>query len=103
MTRLEITTKRNFSVNNSNEGESIESKFERMLANGEGIKDGAPIIYTERKDGVKAAYNIRSDRFDIALDGINATQKSQTARREEKARKLTEEESSKNESIQGTE
>ena len=34
------------------------------------IEDGAPIIYTERKDGVNPAYNIRTDRWEIAQDAM---------------------------------
>lgn len=42
------------------EGEPIEYKIERVMSNKEPITDGAPAIYTERADGVIAAYNIRS-------------------------------------------
>ena len=37
--------------------------------------DGAPIIYTDREQGVLPAYNIRTDRWDIAenaMDKVNA-------------------------------
>ena len=34
------------------EGEFIEEKIARVVENKEPIEDGAPIIYTERKDGV---------------------------------------------------
>jgi len=44
------------------EGEPIEKKIERIVSNDEPITDGAPNIYTERKDGVVSAYNIRTDR-----------------------------------------
>ena len=37
-------------INNSLEGESIEAKVCRIVNNGEPISDGAPLIYTERKD-----------------------------------------------------
>jgi hypothetical protein len=42
------------------EGETIENKVERILSNKEPIKDGAPEIYTDKKDGVGAQYNLRS-------------------------------------------
>ena len=67
-------------VNNNNgrlksieiyEGESIETKCARILQNNEPITDGAPIIFTEKKDGVLPEYNIRTDRWDIALDAMN--------------------------------
>jgi hypothetical protein len=56
------------------EGESIETKVKRITENKEPIKDGAPIIYTNREDGVLPAYNIRTDRWEIAqqaMDSIN--------------------------------
>ena len=67
-------------VNNNNgrlksieiyEGESIETKCARILQNKEPITDTAPIIYTAKEDGVLPAYNIRTDRFDIAIDAYD--------------------------------
>lgn len=52
------------------EGEYIEEKVRRITENGEPIGDGAPIIYTERKDGINPAYNIRTDRWEIAQDAM---------------------------------
>lgn len=72
------------SVNNTTEGESIEHKFQRILNNKEPIKDGAPLIYTERSEGVKAGYNIRTDRFDVALDAMTVVHRAKTAQRDEK-------------------
>ena len=40
------------------DGETIEQKVARIQEVGEPIKDGAPEIFTERKDGVISAYNI---------------------------------------------
>lgn len=56
------------------EGEYIENKVRRIVESGEPIEDSAPIIYTERKDGVNQAYNIRTDRWEIAqaaMDTVN--------------------------------
>ena len=53
------------------EGESIETKCARVLQNNEPITDTAPIIYTAKEDGVLPAYNIRTDRFDIAIDAYD--------------------------------
>ena len=52
------------------EGEYIEEKVRRITENGEPIEDGAPIIYTERKDGVNPAYDIRTDRWEIAQSAM---------------------------------
>lgn len=58
------------------DGERIETKVKRITENNEPITDGAPIIYTNRDDGVLPAYNIRTDRWDIAqqaMDAVNQT------------------------------
>lgn len=69
-------------VNKSYEGETIEQKINRIVNNKEPIKDGAPIIYTERKDGVNPAYDIRTDRFEIAVDAMDKVAKTNIATRE---------------------
>ena len=58
------------------EGETIETKVARITQNKEPITDSAPIIFTEKKDGVLPAYNIRTDRFDIALEAMDKIGKS---------------------------
>lgn len=68
------------------DGETIEMKIERIMNNGEPIKDGAPEIYTERKDGIIAAYNIRTDRFEIAAEAMDKVSASIAAKREERAK-----------------
>lgn len=57
------------------EGESLELKIDRMTQNNEPIGDSAPLIYTARKDGVIAAYDIRTDKWDIALDAMEKVNK----------------------------
>lgn len=52
------------------EGENIETKVRRLTEDKSPINDGAPIIYTERKDGVLPAYDIRADRFEIAQEAM---------------------------------
>lgn len=71
-------------INKGIEGEMIEHKIQRILNNGEPIEDGAPIIYTERKDGVGAAYNPRTDRFEVAVEAMDAVAKAETAKREDR-------------------
>jgi hypothetical protein len=67
------------------EGEPIEWKIERAMSNNEPITDGAPEIFTERKDGVNAAYNIRTDRFEIAAEAMDKVSGSIQAKRDAKA------------------
>lgn len=70
--------------NKSIEGESIEQKVDRIVNNKEPIKDGAPLIFTERKEGVKQAYNMRTDRFEVAIDAMSKVEKSYKAKREDR-------------------
>lgn len=73
--------------NTSYEGETIEKKINRIVNNKEPIKDGAPLIYTERKEGVKPEYDIRTDRFEKAIDAMDYIAKTHIAKRDENAAK----------------
>lgn len=90
-------TKTSLTVNKSYEGERIEQKISRILNNKEPIKDGAPLIYTERKEGVKPEFDIRTDRFEVAVEKMDYVQKSHIAKRNnrmgEEAKKGMEKES----------
>lgn len=63
-------------INNPNlayQAEPREVKL-RKIINGEAnnMEDGVfPTIYTEKKDGVKPEFDIRTDRFEIAIDAID--------------------------------
>lgn len=61
-------------------GESIEEKVRRIVENNEPITDGAPIIYTNRDDGVLPAYNIRTDRWEIAQQAMEAVNQANLAK-----------------------
>lgn len=85
MYKYRQTTETGLKVNQSYEGERIEEKIERIVNNKEAITDGAPAIYTERRDGVRPEYNIRTDRFEIAIEAMDVVDKSYKAKREERA------------------
>jgi len=68
--------------NTSYQGETLEKKINRIVNNKEPIKDGAPIIYTERKDGVRPEYNIKTDRWEEALTAMDMVNKDKLAQRE---------------------
>jgi hypothetical protein len=95
--------KTNIEVDNSREGVSIEKEIVILLNNG-GTKSGeAPLIYTEKKEGTLPAYNIRSDRFEIALDAVDKMNKSYTARRQDNLKIVKNDDNIEGlESIQGT-
>ena len=88
MIKKNITNKTTICRLETREGETIESKVRRVMSNNEPIHDEAPLIYTERKDGINPDYDIRSDRFDYALDAMSKIEKSKRAERENR-HKLT--------------
>lgn len=66
------------------EGEPIEIKVQRLMKNKEPITDSSPLIYTDRKDGVLAGYNIRTDRWEVAAEAMDKIQRSNQAKRDAK-------------------
>lgn len=64
------------------EGETIEMKINRIVNNGEPITDGAPQIFTERKNGVMPEYNPRTDKWDLAIDAMDKVHKTSLAKRD---------------------
>ena len=59
----------------------MEKKIERIVSNKEPIKDGAPIIYTNRAEGVKPEFNIRTDKWEVALDAMSAVSRERVKNR----------------------
>lgn len=68
-------------------GESIEEMIRRCTESNEPIESTAPMIYTEEAAGVQPQYDIRADRFEIALDAVDKYQKSELARQKAEAEK----------------
>lgn len=77
-------TKTTLRVRNVMDGETIETKVNRIVNNKEPIKDGAPLIYTDRKEGVKAEMNIRTDRWELAIDAMDKVNADKIAKRLER-------------------
>lgn len=71
-------------VNESYEGETIEKKIRRIVSNKEPITDGATIIHTDRRDGVQPGYDIRTDRWEVAVEAMDKVSKTHKAKREER-------------------
>lgn len=68
-------------------GEPLEIKIDRIKNNKEPIEGSAPLIYTERSEGVRADTNIRTDRWDMALDAMDTATKAVRAKRADRAAK----------------
>lgn len=67
------------------EAEPREVKLRKIISGeASNMEDGVfPIIYTEKKDGVQPEYDIRTDRFEVAIDAmdkINQSAASQIAK-----------------------
>lgn len=77
--------------NESMEGETLETKIERIVNNKEPITDGAPTIYTERAEGVLPGYDIRTDRFDVAIEAMDKVAKTHQSKRADRIKKAVEE------------
>ncbi len=71
MKTVRIKDKHNMQPCEVYEGEPIENKVRRIVDEKEPIEDGAPLIYQERKDGVAPQFNIRTDRWDIAIAAMD--------------------------------
>lgn len=56
--------------NDTYSGISIEEKVRRIMENGNSEEEVFPMIYTDKKDGVLPAFDIRTDRFEIAQRAI---------------------------------
>lgn len=53
------------------EGENILTKIRRILDENEPLTDGAPLIYTPKADGVRPEYDIRTDKWQIAINAMD--------------------------------
>lgn len=55
------------------EAEPREVKLRKIISGeASNMEDGVfPTIYTEKKDGVRPEYDIRTDRFEVAVDAID--------------------------------
>lgn len=67
-------------INNLYEAEPLETKLRRKMKGGkvdeeEGDGKTWVVAYTEKKDGVKPEYDIRTDRFEIAREAMETLEK----------------------------
>ena len=73
-----------FSINNSEGGESLEKELQRVKQEGGTIESTVPKIFTARGEGVVPDLNIRTDRWDVAVEAMNVVHRSQTAKKMDK-------------------
>lgn len=102
MRKITIEAKTQLSVNTSYEAEPLEDQLEKLTTQQQPIEATSPIIYTERKEGVKPEYDIRTDRWEIAQEAMEKVHKTDIAKRDNIPEKQ-EKEIGKAEPTQGTE
>ncbi len=63
------------------EGETIEREIERLTTEKTPIESVSPQIFTESKDGVLPEHDIRTDRWDVAMEAMDSVAASYRAKR----------------------
>lgn len=83
MKRINVPTTSEIKATDAYECDRLELKLRRLVENKEPIDENVtvPMVYTERKDGVLPAYDIRTDRFDLAIMAMDAANKMRDAKR----------------------
>lgn len=81
---MKTTRNRKGCINNPDltyEAEPREVKLRKIISGeASNMEDGVfPTIYTEKKDGVRPEYDIRTDRFEVAIDAIDKINQSTAA------------------------
>lgn len=67
------------------EGEELTTKIARMRETNSPIEATDPMIYTARKDGVLPAYDIRTDKWEIAEKAMSKVVEQKLVKRKEAA------------------
>lgn len=78
---IKITTLKH---NKAYEGETLEVKIQRLVSNKEPLTEGVDLVYTERKEGVQAAYDIRTDRWEVAVEAMDKITQQKYLKREQR-------------------
>lgn len=86
---------------NITEGMTMETKVALWLKNSNEDEEVKPLIYNERKEGIQRGHDIRTDRFDVAIEAMDKSSKSIQAKRESKM-EIVKEGDGKPDSVQGT-
>ncbi|AXH74847.1 MAG: hypothetical protein [Microviridae sp.] len=60
-----------YKFSKSVKGETLEAKIRRFMNNKEKMDGTAPLLYTERSEGVKAGYDPRADKWEVAADAMD--------------------------------
>lgn len=75
---------RNLKTTKSFVGQSLEEKVNKVISSGAPVEAVSPMVYTERKDGVRPEMNIRTDKWAIAQDAMSTIAKGIRGKREQR-------------------
>lgn len=92
MFRQQRKNKTKLRINESVVAENIEDRVRRLISDKAPIDEGAPLIYTEKKDGVQPEYDIRTDKMTVLTETVSKAQKAIDAKRQGAGKKKTIEE-----------
>lgn len=83
MKKVKVPIRSLIKTTDAYECDRLELKLRRLIESKEPIDENVtvPLVYTERKDGVLPAYDIRTDRFDLAIMAMDAANKMRDAKR----------------------
>lgn len=83
MKRVNVPSTSLIRTTDAYECDRLELKLRRLIESKEPIDENVtvPLVYTERKEGVLPAYDIRTDRFDLAIMAMDAANKMRDAKR----------------------
>lgn len=82
--RKMTTSRQRLNTTEEFNGESIEQKVRRTMESGAPIEAISPMLYTERKEGVRADTNIRTDKWDVAQQAMTTIADGMRTRRAER-------------------
>lgn len=89
MYKKPIFNRTSIRATNNEIGTHIHEKVKAIIEQGDNMQE-APLIYTDKADGVMAGYNIRTDKWEIAIDAMDKINKVRFAKGEEKRGKIVE-------------
>lgn len=78
--------------NNAIDGRTIESQIAEITQNKGEVPVETELIYTPKEDGVLPGYNIRTDRFEVAVEAVDKIEASRQARRDNAGKPQSKEE-----------
>lgn len=77
-----MKNKKGIELNQSYEEEPQEIVILRAITTSEAITATAPQVFTERKDGVRPEFDIRTDRMEVAREAMDLVSKTAIAKRD---------------------